>query len=71
MSACRRTPSAPRSPAAPEAPAPGEALAEEPEAITSCDPSRLEALGLSAQVLPAMVALTLDYRSEVRATLLG
>jgi len=47
------------------------ALAEEPEAITSCDPSRLEALGLSAQVLPAMVALTLDYRSEVLATLLG
>ncbi len=44
------------------------ALADDPSAINSCDPERLDSLGLAQEMVPTMVALTLDYRTEVLAT---
>jgi HD-like signal output (HDOD) protein len=47
------------------------ALAESPESISYCDPARLEALGLAPSTVPAMVALNIDYRGEIMASVAG
>lgn len=50
----------------------GDALAHlvlEPAGLTEVDPTRLETLGISAGALPDITALTLDYASDVLASL--